>query len=42
MSLSKPVLISGVYYQRKTDKMDWNQNGDIRDNKFNDQYHFEL
>ena len=28
--------------QRKTDKMDWNQNGDIRDNKFNDQYHFEL
>jgi peptidoglycan L-alanyl-D-glutamate endopeptidase CwlK len=22
--------------------LDWNQNGDIRDNKFNDQYHFEL
>lgn len=22
--------------------LDWNMNGDIRDNKFNDQYHFEL
>lgn len=22
--------------------LDWNQNGDIRDNKFNDQYHIEL
>jgi peptidoglycan L-alanyl-D-glutamate endopeptidase CwlK len=22
--------------------LDWNSNGDIRDNKFNDQYHFEL
>lgn len=22
--------------------LDWNKNGDIRDNKFNDQYHFEL
>jgi len=22
--------------------LDWNENGDIRDNKFNDQYHFEL
>jgi len=22
--------------------LDWNLNGDIRDNKFNDQYHFEL
>lgn len=22
--------------------LDWNRNGDIRDNKFNDQYHFEL
>ena len=22
--------------------LDWNQNGDIRDNTFNDQYHFEL
>jgi len=21
---------------------DWNNNGDLRDNKFNDQYHFEL
>lgn len=21
--------------------LDWNQNGDIRDNKFNDMYHFE-
>ena len=21
---------------------DWNSNGDLRDNKFNDQYHFEL
>jgi peptidoglycan L-alanyl-D-glutamate endopeptidase CwlK len=21
---------------------DWNNNGDIRDNKFNDQYHFEI
>jgi peptidoglycan L-alanyl-D-glutamate endopeptidase CwlK len=22
--------------------LDWDQNGDIRDNTFNDQYHFEL